>query len=145
MRIHEVLAHKPSHDVVTVKPDATVRELLGMLAEHNIGALVVSADGASVDGIVSERDVVRRLHGDESLLDAAVSTIMSADVHTCEKDATVNELMSVMTERRFRHIPVVEDGKLTGIVSIGDVVKSRMSELEFERDQLDHYVHTSQT
>ena len=145
MRIHEVLAHKPSHDVVTVKPDATVRELLGMLAEHNIGALVVSADGSSVDGIVSERDVVRRLHGDESLLDAAVSTIMSADVHTCEKDATVNELMSVMTERRFRHIPVVEDGKLTGIVSIGDVVKSRMSELEFERDQLDHYVHTSQT
>ena len=145
MRIHEVLAHKPSHDVVTVKPDATVRELLGMLAEHNIGALVVSADGSSVDGIVSERDVVRRLLGDESLLDAAVSTIMSADVHTCEKDATVNELMSVMTERRFRHIPVVENGKLTGIVSIGDVVKSRMSELEFERDQLDHYVHTSQT
>ena len=145
MRIHEVLAHKPSHDVVTVKPDATVRELLGMLAEHNIGALVVSADGSSVDGIVSERDVVRRLPGDESLLDAAVSTIMSADVHTCEKDATVNELMSIMTERRFRHIPVVEDGKLTGIVSIGDVVKSRMSELEFERDQLDHYVHTSQT
>ena len=145
MRIHEVLAHKPSHDVVTVKPDATVRELLGMLAEHNIGALVVSADGSGVDGIVSERDVVRRLHGDETLLDAAVSTIMSADVHTCEKDATVNELMSIMTERRFRHIPVVADGKLTGIVSIGDVVKSRMSELEFERDQLDHYVHTSQT
>ena len=145
MRIHEVLAHKPSHDVVTVKPDATVRELLGMLAEHNIGALVVSADGASVDGIVSERDVVRRLHGDESLLDAAVSTIMSAEVLTCEKDAMVNELMSIMTERRFRHIPVVADGKLTGIVSIGDVVKSRMSELEFERDQLDHYVHTSQT
>ena len=145
MRIHEVLAHKPSHDVVTVKPDATVRELLGMLAEHNIGALVVSADGSGVDGIVSERDVVRKLHGNEGLLDATVSTIMSAEVLTCEKDATVNELMSIMTERRFRHIPVVEDGKLTGIVSIGDVVKSRMSELEFERDQLDHYVHTSQT
>ena len=95
MRIHEVLAHKPSHDVVTVKPDATVRELLGMLAEHNIGALVVSADGASVEGIVSERDVVRKLHGDEGLLDAAVSTIMSAEVLTCEKDATVNELMSI--------------------------------------------------
>ena len=145
MRIHEVLAHKPSHDVVTVRPDATVRELLGMLAEYNIGALVVSADGAAVDGIVSERDVVRRLHADEGVLDATVSTIMSAEVQTCEKDATVNELMSIMTERRFRHVPVVEDGRLTGIVSIGDVVKSRMSELEFERDQLDHYVHTSQT
>ena len=145
MSIHEVLAHKPCHDVVTVRPDATVRELLGMLAEYNIGALVVSADGAAVDGIVSERDVVRRLHADEGVLDAAVSTIMSAEVLTCEKDATVNELMSIMTERRFRHIPVVADGKLTGIVSIGDVVKSRMSELEFERDQLDHYVHTSQT
>ena len=116
-----------------------------MLAEYNIGALVVSADGAAVDGIVSERDVVRRLHADESVLDAAVSTIMSSQVQTCEKDATVNELMSIMTERRFRHVPVVEDGRLTGIVSIGDVVKSRMSELEFERDQLDHYVHTSQT
>ena len=145
MRIHEVLAHKRSHDVVTVRPDATVRELLGMLDEYNIGALVVSADGATVDGIVSERDVVRGLHADDSVLDAAVSTIMSSQVQTCEKDATVNELMSIMTERRFRHVPVVEDGRLTGIVSIGDVVKSRMSELEFERDQLDHYVHTSQT
>jgi CBS domain-containing protein len=145
MRIHEVLAHKRSHDVVTVRPDATVRELLGMLDEYNIGALVVSADGATVDGIVSERDVVRGLHADDSVLDAAVSTIMSSQVQTCEKDATVNELMSIMTERRFRHVPVVEDGRLTGIVSIGDVVKSRMSELEFERDQLDNYVHTSQT
>ena len=145
MRIHEVLAHKSSHDVVTVRPDATVRELLAMLAEHNIGALVVSADGSAVDGIVSERDVVRRLHEDEGVLDAAVSTIMSAQVQTCEKDATVNELMSIMTERRFRHVPVVEDGRLTGIVSIGDVVKNRLSELEFERDQLDHYVHSSQT
>jgi CBS domain-containing protein len=106
---------------------------------------VVSADGSAVDGIVSERDVVRRLHEDEGVLDAAVSTIMSAEVQTCEKDATVNELMSIMTERRFRHVPVVEDGRLTGIVSIGDVVKNRLSELEFERDQLDHYVHSSQT
>src|SRR6476661_9002481 len=97
MRIHEVLAHKPSHDVVTVRPDATVRELLGMLAEYNIGALVVSADGAAVDGIVSERDVVRRLHADERVLDAAVSTIMSSQVQTCEKDATVDELMSILT------------------------------------------------
>ena len=145
MRIKEVLASKPSHDVVTVRPDATVRDLLALLAEHNIGALVVSGDGAGVDGIVSERDVVRRLHEDESLLDAAVSTIMSSPVHTCGTDATVNELMEVMTERRFRHVPVLADDRLVGIMSIGDVVKSRMSELQFERDQLDSYVHSSQT
>ena len=145
MRIHEVLASKPSHDVVTVKPDATVRELVGMLAEHNIGALVVSADGSSVDGIVSERDVVRRLHSDDAVLDSPVSAIMSAEVETCEGHDTVNDLMQVMTERRFRHVPVVAEGRLTGIVSIGDVVKSRMSELQFERDQLDSYVQSAQT
>jgi CBS domain-containing protein len=143
MRINEVLAGKGSRDVLTVRPDSTVRELLALLAEHNIGALVVSTDGSSVDGIVSERDVVRRLHEDEQVLDAPVSTIMSGDVQTCEGHQTVNELMVLMTERRFRHVPVVKDGRLTGIVSIGDVVKSRMSELEFERDQLDHYVHGS--
>ncbi len=145
MRIKEVLAGKPVQDVVTVKPEATVRELLGLLAEHNIGALVVSADGAAVDGIVSERDVVRRLHSDDGVLETAVSAIMSPDVATCEGHQTVDELMQLMTERRFRHVPVVDGGRLTGIVSIGDVVKSRMSELQFERDQLDSYVHSSQT
>jgi CBS domain-containing protein len=145
MRIKEVLAGKSVQDVVTVKPEATVRELLGLLAEHNIGALVVSADGAAVDGIVSERDVVRRLHSDDGVLETAVSAIMSTDVATCEGHQTVDELMQLMTERRFRHVPVVDGGRLTGIVSIGDVVKSRMSELQFERDQLDSYVHSSQT
>ena len=145
MRIKEVLASKPTHDVVTVGPHATVRELLGLLAEHNIGALVVSGDGTTVDGIVSERDVVRRLHDDEQVLDAPVSTIMSGDVQTCEGHQTVDELMVLMTERRFRHVPVVKDDRLAGIVSIGDVVKSRMSELEFERDQLDSYVQGAQT
>ena len=145
MRIKEVLAGKAEHDVVTVKPEATVRDLVGMLAEHNIGALVVSSDGSSVDGIVSERDVVRNLHDHEALLDATVSTIMTAEVRTCDRDDAVNDLMQVMTEHRVRHLPVVEDGRLTGIISIGDVVKSRMSELEFERDQLDSYVQSAQT
>jgi CBS domain-containing protein len=94
-----------------------------------------------VDGIVSERDVVRRLNDDEDVLGSAVSTIMSTDVRTCEGQDTVDEVMALMTARRFRHVPVVKNGLLTGIVSIGDVVKSRMSELEFERDQLDSYVH----
>jgi CBS domain-containing protein len=141
MRISDVLAGKASREVVTINPDATVRDLLASLAEHNVGALVVSADGNAVDGIVSERDVVRRLARDETVLDAPVSSIMTAEVSTCSPHAPVTDLMVVMTEGRFRHIPVVEDGRLTGIVSIGDVVKSRMSELEFERDQLDHYVH----
>ena len=141
MRISEVLAGKASQEVVTISPDATVRELLRSLAEHNVGALVVSSDGSTVEGIVSERDVVRRLAEEESLFDAAVSTIMTADVETCDPHGRLEALMVVMTERRFRHFPVVDDGRLTGIVSIGDVVKSRISELEFERDQLDHYVH----
>jgi CBS domain-containing protein len=141
MRINEVLASKPSRDVVTISPDATVRDLIGLLAEHNVGALVVSADGSSIDGIVSERDVVRRLHEDESVVNLTVATIMTSDVETCTGDQHVNDLMQIMTARRFRHLPVVAEGKLVGIVSIGDVVKHRMSELEFERDQLDHYVH----
>ncbi|MGZ5415996.1 MAG: CBS domain-containing protein [Nocardioides sp.] len=145
MRINEVLAGKPLKDVITIRPDATVRELVSLLAEHNVGALVVSEDGSSVHGIVSERDVVRRLQEDESVLDNPVSAIMTADVRTCTGDQRVNDLMEIMTSGRFRHIPVVDEGRLTGIVSIGDVVKNRMSELEFERDQLDSYVHSSQT
>ena len=141
MRIKEVLAGKPSKDVITITPDATVRELIALLAEHNVGALVVSTDGSSIDGIVSERDVVRQLHEDEAILNLTVRSIMTEDVATCTGDQRINDLMQVMTARRFRHIPVVADGKLAGIVSIGDVVKHRMSELEFERDQLDHYVH----
>ncbi|MBO0846553.1 MAG: CBS domain-containing protein [Nocardioides sp.] len=141
MRISEILRSKPRHDVVTIAPDETVRALLGLLAEHNIGAVVVSSDGETVDGIVSERDVVRRLHEDESVLDGAVSAIMTSDVNTAASDTPVDDLRVVMTERRIRHVPVVTDGRLTGIISIGDVVKSSLDQLQFERDQLDHYVH----
>jgi CBS domain-containing protein len=145
MRINDVLAGKASKEVITIEPDATVRELLAKLAEHNVGALIVSTDGTALEGIVSERDVVRRLHEDEAVLGATVSSIMTTDVQTCEGDHPVTEIARLMTQRRFRHMPVVTDGVLTGIVSIGDVVKSRMDELEFERDQLDSYVHTAQT
>jgi CBS domain-containing protein len=141
MRISDVLTSKPSAEVVTIGPDSTVRELLGLLAEHNVGAVVVSADGQGVDGIVSERDIVRRLHDDESVLDGAVSAIMTSDVETCRPDTTVDDLRLLMTERRIRHVPVVRDGRLTGIISIGDVVKSSLDQLQFERDQLDSYVH----
>src|SRR3954453_17803197 len=141
MRISAVLTSKPSHEVVTINPDATVRELLGLLAEHNVGAVVVSGDGQAVDGIVSERDVVRRLHEDEAVLDGAVSAIMTREVATTEPHTPVDDLRVLMTERRIRHVPVVADGGLVGIISIGDVVKSSLDQLQFERDQLDSYVH----
>jgi CBS domain-containing protein len=145
MRINEVLAGKARHDVVTIAPDATVKDLLELLALHNVGAVIVSGDGSAVDGIVSERDVVRRLNEDDSVLAAPVSAIMTTEVHSCDGSEPVLQLMKLMTERRVRHVPVVRDGVLAGVVSIGDVVKSRISELEFERDQLDSYVHSSGT
>ena len=141
MRIQDVIQGKASQDVVTIRPDATVRELIALLAEHNVGALVVSDDGERVAGIVSERDVVRRLHADATVLDTAVSSIMTVDVRTCAREDSLTDLMQTMTEHRIRHVPVVADERLTGIISIGDVVKSRIGELEFERDQLDSYVH----
>ncbi len=141
MKINDVIHAKSEQAVVTISPDATVRELVGLLAEHNVGALVVSDDGERVSGIVSERDVVRRLHADEAVLDAPVSEIMTAEVRTCAGGDALTDLMQTMTEHRIRHVPVVAEGRLTGIISIGDVVKSRIGELEFERDQLDHYVH----
>ena len=141
MKINDVVHGKPSQDVVTISPDATVRELIALLAEHNVGALVVSDDGEHVAGIVSERDVVRQLHSDADVLERPVSRIMTTDVRTCSGSDGVTDLMQTMTEHRIRHVPVVADGRLTGIISIGDVVKSRIGELEFERDQLDTYLH----
>ncbi|QLQ11041.1 MAG: CBS domain-containing protein [Nocardioidaceae bacterium] len=145
MRISEVLANKPIQNVVTISPEATVRELVALLAEHNVGALVVSPDGLAVAGIVSERDVVRHLGNDESVLDSPVSAIMTVEVRTAEPSEALHELMQLMTDHRIRHVPVLVEGSLAGIISIGDVVKSRMSELEFERDQLDSFVHSQQT
>jgi CBS domain-containing protein len=143
MRIRDVVAAKSEQQVITVSPDATVRDLLRLLSEHNVGALVVSGDGTSVDGIVSERDVVRRLHGDNDLLTASVESIMTGDVHTCTPDDQLDDLMSLMSQRRIRHVPVCEEDRLVGIVSIGDVVKHKIDALQFERDQLDSYVHQS--
>ena len=141
MRIGDVLNAKPSHEVVTIGPDAGVRELVAKLAEHNVGALIVSTDGTTLEGIVSERDVVRHLHTDGTVVNNTVAAIMTAVVETCDPDANLDELMKIMTERRIRHVPVVQDGQLVGIISIGDVVKHRIDQLEFERDQLDSYVH----
>jgi CBS domain-containing protein len=140
MRISDVLRGK-GDEVATIGPTATVRQLVETLGERNIGAAVVTRDGGDVVGIVSERDVVRRLRergGD--LLSATVDEIMTRDVLTCTPDDTVDHLAEVMTERRIRHMPVVVDGRLAGIVSIGDVVKSRISQLETDREQLESYI-----
>ena len=143
MKINQVIRGKASQETITISPDATVRDLIALLAQHNIGAVIVSSDGSTVEGIVSERDVVRKLNGDDSVLGAAVSQIMTAgeSVRTCEPDMDLDALRSMMTEHRIRHVPVVKDGRLVGVVSIGDVVKSHIDQVEFERDQLDSYVH----
>ena len=140
MRISDVLRAKGGQ-VVTVTPETDVRQLLAVLAEHHIGAVVVSGDGNSVDGIVSERDVVRALADRGSdIIDEPVSAICTTDVHTVDLDARIEDLMRIMTERRVRHLPVVTDGTLQGIVSIGDVVKRRIDELEGERSALSDYI-----
>lgn len=140
MRIREILQTKGSA-VITITPDASVRDLVVLLKEHNLGAVVVSTDGAALDGIVSERDVVRSLATDAAVLSASVGEVMTAGVHTCHPNDSVESLMTTMTEHRIRHLPVVdEDDNLCGIISIGDVVKSTITQLEFERDQLQGYV-----
>lgn len=144
MRITEVLRLK-GDEVATLSPDATVRELLALLAERRIGAVVVSSDGRHVDGIVSERDVVRRLHGADqdavgALLAGPLAAIMTTEVRTCEPGDKLEDLMAAMTEHRVRHIPVLVDGELAGLVSIGDVVKHRLAEVQAERDQLTAYI-----
>jgi CBS domain-containing protein len=139
MRIADVLRKKGT-TVATIGPEATVTELLGELAAHNVGALPV-VEGGTLIGIVSERDVVRRLHaGGPALLEATVADIMTTEVTTCSPSDDVGDLAAVMTSRRFRHLPVLVEGELAGIVSIGDLVKARIDLLESEREQLQSYI-----
>jgi CBS domain-containing protein len=140
MRVSDVLASKGSDAVYTITPDSTVRELLDVLAELNVGALIVSDDGTSLLGIVSERDIVRKLRTADDASTMLVSDIMTTDVQLCGPDDSFGGLMAIMTEHRVRHVPVIDDGAIVGVVSIGDAVKYRMEQLEFERDQLNNYV-----
>jgi CBS domain-containing protein len=140
MRISDILRVKGGQ-VVTVRPDASIERLLAVLAEHGIGAAVVSRDGSVVDGIVSERDVVRALAArGAAVLVEPVSVIATAQVRTVTPEAQLEDVERLMTERRFRHVPVVVDGALHGVVSIGDVVKNRIGELEDERSTLAGYI-----
>jgi CBS domain-containing protein len=139
------LIRRKGSAVASAPPDTTVAALLDLLAEHGIGAVVVSPDGSTVAGIVSERDVVRALRTTgPALLDAPITAVMTADVVVTAPGDTVENLMRLMTERRIRHVPVVADGgRMAGIISIGDVVKSRIDELEADRDQLIDYIQSS--
>lgn len=141
MQLEQVLAAK-GDGVETIAPDASIADLVAMLADLKIGALVVSTDGAKVEGIVSERDVVKNLRRlGPGFLDSPVSEIMTPTVQCAPPTAKTADLMELMTNSRIRHVPVLdEDQRLMGIVSIGDVVKSRLGELEHERDALVQYV-----
>lgn len=140
MRISEVLRRK-GDSVTTLSPETDVAALLELMAEEGIGAVVVSPDGERVAGIVSERDVVRALHHDGAdVLGRPISSIMTSQVHSCVPEDDLETLARTMTDHRIRHLPVVVEGRLRGVVSIGDIVKHRIAELQGERDQLVGYI-----
>ena len=139
MLVDQILDAK-GRAVATVPPDATVADAVAALAEHNVGALVVSSDGRTVEGIISERDIVRGLASGAEVLQRRVRDLMETDVSTCHGRSDIEELMATMTAGRFRHLPVVTDSSLSGIISIGDVVKARIDELATETQQLVGYI-----
>ncbi|MGR3617364.1 MAG: CBS domain-containing protein [Paracoccaceae bacterium] len=137
MLIQAILKSKSSDGVVTVKPDACIADAAKILAEKRIGTVVVSADGVSPDGILSERDIVRELaKSGGGCLDQQVSEYMTRDLVTCTSQSNVEEVLTQMTAGRFRHMPVVEDGQLVGIVTLGDAVKAQLSVVAMEKDAL---------
>ena len=142
MNIAQILKSK-GRAVATARPDATLGEIIGKLAQRRIGAIVIVGDNGEVAGILSERDVIRRLgeRGAEALQEPA-SQIMTAAVITCQESSTLDELMELMTQGRFRHVPVIEDGALVGIVSIGDIVKNHIAEVEMEVTAMRGYFAT---
>lgn len=128
-------------DVVTLSPDKTLLEVAGILREYRIGAVVVLSAEERIAGIFTERDLVRAIaEKGPSALDMPVSAVMTVNVQRCGEDTTVNQLMEMMSSGRFRHVPVEDSGRLVGIVSIGDVVKSRIREVEFEAEQIKAYI-----
>ena len=140
MNVETILRNKGSW-VATIRPDATIAEAVEMLNRERIGALVVSEDSDSIDGVLSERDIVIALNEyGAALLSLPVDEIMTHSVVTCDPADTVQDLMAEMTSRRFRHVPVLRDGRLCGIVSIGDLVKNRLDEVEFEANSLRSFI-----
>lgn len=143
MSVENILSEKAG-GVVTIEPDRTLADVARLLGEHSIGAVVVSDSRQTVLGIISERDIVRALAREGSgVMDSPVSRYMVAKPVTCTRAASVNELMELMTNRRFRHVPVVEGERLVGMVSIGDIVKHRLAEIEAEHRALRDYIATA--
>jgi len=139
MLIHQILSSKPNPGVLTVVPTATVAQAADVLAKNRIGSVIVSDDdGQTAIGILSERDIVRNLAKDGSgCLTRPVSQYMTCELHTSTSQASVQEVLTRMTEGRFRHMPVVEDGKMIGLVTLGDLVKAQLSELAMENQALE--------
>lgn len=138
MHVHQILRTKSDDGVVTLTPDATLSEAAETLARRRIGAIVISPDGKRVAGILSERDIVRELaRRGPSCLSDRVSTAMTAEIVSCRRDDTADGVLHKMTEGRFRHMPVMEGDQMVGLISIGDVVKARLSELAMEKDALE--------
>lgn len=140
MHVRAILDEK-GRSVLTIKPNVTLQEAARTLHENRIGALVVVGVNEQIKGILSERDIVNAVarHGDEAL-HKNVSAFMTSNVVRCSEDMTIDQLMSVMSEKRCRHIPVETNGRLGGMVSIGDVVKSRIREIEFEAEEIKAYI-----
>lgn len=142
MKLEDVIRSK-GNSVVTITPTATVAELVSLMADNNIGAVVVSSDGHHIAGIISERDVVRGLAGSgHGLLESKVADLMTGDVVVGHLEDRIEDTAHTMTHRRVRHIPIERDGELAAIVSIGDVVKYRIDQLTDERNHLLGYLHT---
>jgi len=140
MTVAAILSGK-GHETITAQSDALLSEICETLAKHKIGAVVVCKGDNEIEGIVSERDIVRVIGTQgPSALQLPVSGIMTKNVVTCTEDNNINEVMARMTQGRFRHMPVVKDGKLTGVISIGDVVKFKIAQVELEAEQMRSYI-----
>ena len=138
MLVQQILSTKPTQGVTHIAPDAAVSEAANILSNKRIGTVVVSKDGTSLDGILSERDIVRELgKRGAGCLGDAVSALMTKKIVTCSKGDTADAVLEMMTKGRFRHLPVMEDGQMIGLISIGDVVKARLAELAMEKDALE--------
>ena len=143
MNVAHILSQK-GRDVVTVLPDFSLEEVCKLMSDKGIGAVVVCSRDADVVGILSERDIMRTLAAKGArALDDRISSHMTSTVVTCREDTTIQNVMERMTERRFRHMPVVDDGRLVGIISIGDLIKNRLAEVESEQDDLRRYIATA--
>ena len=138
MLVQQILGSKASGGVLSVKPTDSVSDAIKLLSEKRIGSVVVSANGESLDGILSERDVVRELgRRGAAVLAEPVSALMTAKIVTCNESDTADQILQMMTDGRFRHLPVMREGKMIGLISIGDVVKARLSELSMEKNALE--------